>query len=179
MAEPSQRPATKNACKTRGCNYSFWAPDNGRCVAPKHVKQLRNTGIINSTTRLHLVGSFYEIYITMHGSMNIKQICLKIVIVVVLVIVISKAPKCYAICRCALPQLYSAQFHCCYGPVCTSLIVWTICLYTELSVSTLNYLSLHWTICLYTELSVSTLNVANVLPSQSQFKILVSAKCFF
>ena len=91
--------------------------------------------------------------------MNIKQICLKIVIVVVLVIVISKAPKCYAICRCALPQLYSAQFHCCYGPVCTSLIVWTICLYTELS--------------------VSTLNVANVLPSQSQFKILVSAKCFF
>ena len=39
---------------------------------PKHVEQLRNTGIINSTTRLHLVGSFYEIYITMHGSMNIK-----------------------------------------------------------------------------------------------------------
>ena len=25
MAEPSQRPTTKNACKTRGCNYSFWA----------------------------------------------------------------------------------------------------------------------------------------------------------
>jgi hypothetical protein len=23
MAEPSQRPATKNICKTRGCNYSF------------------------------------------------------------------------------------------------------------------------------------------------------------
>ena len=39
---------------------------------PKHVEQLRNTGIINSTTRLHLVGSFYEIYITMHGSTNIK-----------------------------------------------------------------------------------------------------------
>ena len=38
---------------------------------PKHVEQLRNTGIINSATRLHLVGSFYEIYITMHGSMNI------------------------------------------------------------------------------------------------------------
>ena len=38
----------------------------------KHVEQLRNTGIINSTTRLHLVGSFYEFYITMHGSMNIK-----------------------------------------------------------------------------------------------------------
>ena len=39
---------------------------------PKHVEQLRNIGIINSTTQLHLVGSFYEIYITMHGSMNIK-----------------------------------------------------------------------------------------------------------
>ena len=39
---------------------------------PKHVEQLRNTGIINSTTRSHLVGSFYEVYITMHGSMNIK-----------------------------------------------------------------------------------------------------------
>jgi hypothetical protein len=32
MAEPSQRPATKNVCKTRGCNYSFWAPDDGRFV---------------------------------------------------------------------------------------------------------------------------------------------------
>jgi hypothetical protein len=30
---------------------------------PKHVEQLRNIGITNSTTRLHLVGSFYEIYI--------------------------------------------------------------------------------------------------------------------
>jgi len=29
---------------------------------PKHVEQLRNTGIINSATRLHLVGSFYEFY---------------------------------------------------------------------------------------------------------------------
>jgi hypothetical protein len=28
---------------------------------PKHVEQLRNTVIINSTTRLHLVGYFYEI----------------------------------------------------------------------------------------------------------------------
>jgi len=32
----------------------------------KHVEQLRNIGIINSNTRLHLVGSFYEIYFTMH-----------------------------------------------------------------------------------------------------------------
>jgi hypothetical protein len=39
---------------------------------PKHVEQLRNIEIINSTTRLHLVGPFYEIRITMHGSMNIK-----------------------------------------------------------------------------------------------------------
>jgi len=38
---------------------------------PTHVEQLRNGGI-NSTIRLHLVGSFYEFYITMHGSMNIK-----------------------------------------------------------------------------------------------------------
>jgi hypothetical protein len=38
----------------------------------KHVEQLRNIGIINSTTRLRLVGSFYEICITMHGSMDIK-----------------------------------------------------------------------------------------------------------
>jgi hypothetical protein len=27
---------------------------------------------MNSTTRLHLVGSFYVIYIRMYGSMNIK-----------------------------------------------------------------------------------------------------------
>jgi len=40
-------------------------------VSPaKHVEQLRNIGIINSSTRSHLVGSFYEI--TMHGSMKIK-----------------------------------------------------------------------------------------------------------
>jgi hypothetical protein len=39
---------------------------------PKHVEQLRNIGIINSTTQSHLIGSSYEIYITMHGSMNIK-----------------------------------------------------------------------------------------------------------
>ena len=29
---------------------------------PKHVEKLRNIGIINSITQLHLVGSFYEIY---------------------------------------------------------------------------------------------------------------------
>jgi len=30
----------------------------------KHVEQLRNIGIINSTTRSHLVGYFYTIYNT-------------------------------------------------------------------------------------------------------------------
>jgi hypothetical protein len=39
---------------------------------PKHVEQLRNSGIINSTTQSHLVCSFYEIYITMDGFMNIN-----------------------------------------------------------------------------------------------------------
>ena len=39
---------------------------------PKHVEQLRNIGVINSNTRSHLVGSLYEISITMHGSMYIK-----------------------------------------------------------------------------------------------------------
>ena len=38
----------------------------------KHVEQLRNIGIINSTTRSHLVGYFYKIYIMMHGSINVK-----------------------------------------------------------------------------------------------------------
>jgi len=43
---------------------------------PKHVEQLRNIGIINSTTHLHLVNSFYEIYINVgyavadHHSMS-------------------------------------------------------------------------------------------------------------
>jgi len=41
----------------------------------KHVEQLRNIGIINSTTRSHLVGYFYSIYIMMHGSINIKEMC--------------------------------------------------------------------------------------------------------
>jgi len=40
----------------------------------KHVEQLRNIGIINSTIRSHLVGYFYKIYSMMHGSMNIKFI---------------------------------------------------------------------------------------------------------
>jgi len=31
--QPWQLPATTNVCKTRGCNYSFWAPDDERRVA--------------------------------------------------------------------------------------------------------------------------------------------------
>jgi len=38
----------------------------------KHVEQLRNIGIIDSTTRSHLVGYFYKTYIMMQGSMNIS-----------------------------------------------------------------------------------------------------------
>jgi len=38
---------------------------------PKHVEQLRNNGIISSTARLHLVGSFYEIFA--HGYITQKQ----------------------------------------------------------------------------------------------------------
>jgi hypothetical protein len=39
----------------------------------KHVEQLRSTGIINCTTRSHLVGYFYTICVTMHGFMNIRR----------------------------------------------------------------------------------------------------------
>jgi len=35
-------------------------------------KGLRKIRIINSATRLHLLGSFYEFYITMRWSVNIK-----------------------------------------------------------------------------------------------------------
>jgi len=28
-----KQPSTTDVCKTRGCNYSFWAPDDERCVA--------------------------------------------------------------------------------------------------------------------------------------------------
>ena len=57
-----QRPATTGVCKTRGCNYNFWAPDDERCVARNMLEHLINTEIINSRTRLHLVGYFCMIY---------------------------------------------------------------------------------------------------------------------
>ena len=53
----------------------FRAPDDERCAAPKHVEPSINFGIINSITRLHLVGFFFLlIHTAMHGSMNIKFI---------------------------------------------------------------------------------------------------------
>jgi hypothetical protein len=38
----------------------------------KHVEQLRNIGIINSTRRSHLVGYFYTIYIRIHYGQNVE-----------------------------------------------------------------------------------------------------------
>jgi len=73
MARPSQRLATINVCKTRGWNYNFLSSWWWAVCRPKHVEQLRNIGIINSTTQSHLIGFFYEIYITMHGFLNIKS----------------------------------------------------------------------------------------------------------
>jgi len=40
---------------------------------PKHVEQLRNIGIINSTTRLHLIGSLYGICLWCIFLSNGKQ----------------------------------------------------------------------------------------------------------
>jgi len=68
-----KRPATTDVCKTRSCNYSFWAPDDEMCHL-KHVEPLINTGIINYSKQLHLVGYFHIIYTMMHGSTNIKNI---------------------------------------------------------------------------------------------------------
>jgi hypothetical protein len=31
-ADCHQLPATTNVCKARGCSYTFWAPDDERCV---------------------------------------------------------------------------------------------------------------------------------------------------
>jgi hypothetical protein len=43
-------------------------------LSPDTCCAIKNIGIINYTTRLHLVGCFYEIYITLQGSMKIKFI---------------------------------------------------------------------------------------------------------
>jgi hypothetical protein len=44
-------------------------------VSPKHVEQLKNIGIINSTTRSHLVGSFYEIYFKISFVSSHEIVC--------------------------------------------------------------------------------------------------------
>jgi hypothetical protein len=41
MAEPSQRPPKKNVCKSRRCNYNFWASDDGRCGAHRGRRKLK------------------------------------------------------------------------------------------------------------------------------------------
>ena len=48
-------------------------------VSPETCWSIKKHWKINSTTRLHHVGSFYEIHITMDGSMNImfKHNCIK------------------------------------------------------------------------------------------------------
>jgi len=40
---------------------------------PKHVEQLRNTGIINSTTRSHLVGSFYRLVWRLATGLTVRR----------------------------------------------------------------------------------------------------------
>jgi hypothetical protein len=59
MAMPSQRPATKNFVNPEASITVFELLMMGG-VSLEHVEQLRHTGIINSTTWSHLVGSFYE-----------------------------------------------------------------------------------------------------------------------
>jgi len=56
----------------------------GACRS-KHVEQLINIGIINSSTLLHLVGYFCMIYTMMHGSTNNNIIIIKVVIVVIMI----------------------------------------------------------------------------------------------
>jgi hypothetical protein len=68
--QPWQLPTTTNVCKLRGCNYSFELLMMSG-VSLEHVEQLSNIGIINSTTKSHLVGYIYKIYVMMHGCMNI------------------------------------------------------------------------------------------------------------
>jgi hypothetical protein len=60
--QPWQLPATTNVRKTRGCNYSFLSSWWWAACRSKHVEKLRNIGIINSTTRSHLVCYFYTIW---------------------------------------------------------------------------------------------------------------------
>jgi hypothetical protein len=53
-----------------GSSLSLHVLLNQEFLSSKHVEQLRNIGIINSTTRSHLVGYFYTICIMVDRSMN-------------------------------------------------------------------------------------------------------------
>jgi hypothetical protein len=55
--EPWQQPVTTDVCKTRGCKYSFWAPDDERCVARNMLKNKKRWNN-NSNTGSLLVGYF-------------------------------------------------------------------------------------------------------------------------
>ena len=46
----------------KNCNCNLWFYMRLWLPVAAMAKQLRNNGIINSATRLHLIGSFYEIY---------------------------------------------------------------------------------------------------------------------
>ena len=57
--------------KTEAANYSFLSSWWWAACRPKHVEQLRNIGIINSTTRSRLVGYFYKMCVCVYfGKFN-------------------------------------------------------------------------------------------------------------
>jgi len=57
--------------KTKRLQIQCRATDDGRCARSKHVESLKNFGIINSITKLHLVGISTK-QSTVHGFMGIK-----------------------------------------------------------------------------------------------------------
>jgi len=62
MVEPWQLPATTNVCEIQRLQLQLLSSWWWAVCRWRHVEQLRNTGIINSTTRSHLVCYFYTIY---------------------------------------------------------------------------------------------------------------------
>jgi hypothetical protein len=75
---------------------------------PKHVEQLRNIGIINSTTRLHLVSSFYEFSIMMHGYINIKCVCVCMCVCVCVCVYVC---VCMCVCVCVYVCKFLLRLH--------------------------------------------------------------------
>ena len=63
------RPVTTCVCKPEAAN-TVRAPDDERYAPSKHVEPSMNGGIINSVTRLHLVGYFYWV-----THLNIRIFC--------------------------------------------------------------------------------------------------------